>query len=124
MNTGPFAFAREAMDLDKMLEAVGGEGWAGLEDHFKPGKVADRFEPEDRLKRFIGGLYQTGEGREFFEWLADLTLRAPPGSSGWTLEAAGLAHAKHESRFAVGQSIFLAVSQGRDLIFNRKEPTP
>lgn len=122
MNEGPFPFARQSMDLDTMLAAIGGEGWDGLQSKFQPGKVADRFEPDEALKKFVGALYQTGEGRAFFEWLWDLTVRAPPGASGTSMDAAALAHAKHESRFAVGQCIGLAVQQGHDLIFNRKEP--
>lgn len=119
--TGPFPFAREAISLDDMLASIGGAGWDGLAARVKPALPPDSFKPDDRLLRFCAGLYGTAEGREFFDWLADLTLRAPPGASGNTLESAALAHAKHESRFAVGQAIFLAIVQGRELL-NQKEP--
>ena len=122
MSGGPFDFAREALDLDKMLAGVGGEGWAGLESHFSPAKLPDRFEPDDVLKKALATMYRAGEGRLVLDWLLDLTVRAPPGASGNTLEAAALAHAKHEARFAVGQSLLLAIAQGEKLLNPPKEP--
>ncbi len=117
----PFPFARQTLDLDTMLAALGGPGWDGLSGQFKPAPVHDNFEPEERLKRFMAALWNSTDGRMLFDWLADLTVRAPPPHSGSSFEAAALALAKHEARHAVGQSILRAIADGDTLLKKRSE---
>ena len=119
--SGPHPFRRELADLDTMLSAIGGAGWEGLEQKFAPAKVADTFEPEERIKRFLGAAYMTVEGREFIQWLADLTFRAPYPHVAGNFEAAALAAKAHEARAAVAESVLLALAQGYALITGQQE---
>lgn len=121
--SGPFSFARETISLDDMMAQIGGPGWEGLAGEFKPAPVPDRFKPEDEQMRFIAAFYGTAEGRRFFEWIFDLTIRAPYPSTGTNFEQAAMAAAKHEARVAVGRVICQAIADGRDLIDNKRSQT-
>lgn len=114
--SGPFPFSRETMPLDDMLSKALGPGWSGLETMFAPAKVADKFEPEQDMKKFLAAFYRTQQGREFFQWIADLTVRAPFPHVGTLRETAALAGAKHEARAAVGYVLFAAIAEGDALL--------
>lgn len=120
MSEGPFSFAREAISLDSMLAQIGGAGWEGLSGEFRPAPVPDRFKPEDDLMRFIAAFYGTVEGRRFFEWIFDLTIRAPYPQTGQNFEQTAMAAGKHEARVAIGRVMCKAIADGRDLIDNRR----
>jgi hypothetical protein len=109
------------MSLDAMLANLGGVGWAGLEEHFSPAKVADAFDPGADLKKVLFALYHTVDGRKIVEWWFDLTFRAPYPHVGSSLEAAAIAAAKHEARAAVGLALLKAIADGEKLL-HPKEP--
>jgi hypothetical protein len=119
--SGPYAFARQVAAVDQLLQAQ--PTWEGLGKAMFPGTPPDAYNPQDDVKKFLAASFRTVQGRAFLEWVADLTVRAAPGHSGETLEAAAIAHAKHEARWAVGQAIFRAAAEGDELL-NRKEPAP
>ena len=121
--TGPFPFSRQTMPLDRMIEQAGAPGWKFFEDMFKPAGVSDRFDPGADMKKFLAAFEQTAQGRQFLEWIADLTVRAPFPHVGSSRDAAWIAGAKHEARFGVGSVIFKAVADGRELLSKPKEPT-
>lgn len=124
--SGPVPFARNVQSLDRMMDAIGGPGWGGL-DLAKalglPGSGPDGYAPDDALKKEMAAFYQTASGRRMIEWLADLTLRGPPGASGNTIASSAIAHAKHEARYAVGQAILQAIQDG-DKLLNPTETRP
>lgn len=115
--SGPVGFPSEMMNLDKMLESMGGPGWDGLEQAFKPASAPQPFEPEERLKRTIAVFYDhSEEGRQMIEWLFDLTFRAPYPHVGASFEQAALAAKAHEARAAVGRVVVQAILDGRTLL--------
>ncbi|GAA2871895.1 hypothetical protein GGQ99_000968 [Aminobacter niigataensis] len=118
--SGPFAFPTDAMDLDKMLESIGGLGWDGLKQQNAPAKVSDRFEPDDQLKIMMFAFSQTAEGRQLFEWIADLTFRAPYPHVGNTRDSAWLAAKAHEARSAVGLAVMQAIADGEKILNNKR----
>lgn len=121
--TGPFPFRRELAGLDEMVAQIGGEGWEGLAERFAPAKVPDKFDPGDDMKKVLSAFFFTAEGRKIVEWLADLTFRAPYPHVGPSLEAAGIAAAKHEARAAVGEVLMKAIAEGHALLTtNRGQP--
>jgi hypothetical protein len=118
--SGPVAFARQVQKLEHLIDSA--PSWDALEaGMFGRDAAPDAYKPEDRVKRFVAVMWRTAEGREFLDWIADLTVRGRPAHSGATIEAAAIAHAKHEARYAVGEAIFRAVAEGEELL-NRKEP--
>lgn len=122
--SGPFAFPTDRMNLDQMLESIGGKGWAGLERQFSPAKVTDHFEPEKRLKMTMAALARTQEGRQLFDWIYQLTVFAPYPHVGSTRDSAWLAAKAHEARAAVGLSIYRAIQDGEKLLNPLTEPSP
>lgn len=110
----PYPFARQMAAVDELLKAP--TTWDGLEQAFFPARPTDAFNPQDEVKKFLAAAFRTAQGRAFLEWVADLTVRAPPGHSGETLEAAALAHAKHQARYAVGEAILRALAEGDELL--------
>ncbi len=118
--SGPAAFGRQSAAIEHFLAAP--PNWEGLEKAlYGEGGAPDPFQPEDRVKQFIAAAYRTAEGREFLDWLADLTVRSAPEPGGLSFEGMAIAHAKHETRWAVGQAVFRALAEGNELI-NQKEP--
>lgn len=125
--SGPYPFAREVQQLNDMLASVGGPGWAGLEQMFKPARVADRFDPGDDMKMVLAAFYRTAQGRQIIDWLLDLTVRAPFPHVGGSRDSAWLAAGKHEARTAVGYVLLQAIADGNELFEKRnqtKEPKP
>jgi len=120
--SGPFAFPTDRMDLDKMLESIGGKGWEGLERQFSPAKVVDHFEPDEQLKVMMFAFSQTAQGRPLFDWIADLTFRAPYPHVGNTKDSAWLAAKAHEARAAVGLAVMQAIADG-DAILKKRSQT-
>lgn len=119
--SGPAGFSRQIQAIDDIVS--GAPSWDVLNAAlFGRDAAPDGFKPEDRVKHFAAVIMRTAEGREFLEWIADLTIRGRPAHSGASIEAAAIAHAKHEARYAVGEAIFRAIAEGEDLL-NRKEPT-
>ena len=121
--SGPVSFPSSMMALDQMLEQMGGRGWEGLENEFKPAQTRQNFEPEDKIKKIIAAFYDSSsEGRQMVEWIFDLTFRAPYPSTGTSFEQAAIAAAKHEARAAVGRVLVQAIVEGRALIQKPAEP--
>lgn len=121
MNNGPYPFARQMQAVDALLQAT--PTWDGLgEALFSGGKPA--YQPGDGAKKFAAAAMRTTEGRAFMEFIADITVRSDPETSGLTIEAAALSHAKREARHAVGRAIFHAAAEG-EAMFNqpRSQPT-
>ena len=121
--TGPFAFPTDRMDLDEMMASIGGPGWEGLQRQFAPAKVADRFEPEDRLKMMMAAFMRTAEGQQMFDWLFRLTVWAPYPHVGNSRDSAWLAAKAHEARAAVGLSIHQAILDGEKLLTPKRSQT-
>lgn len=120
--SGPAPFPSDLLDLDLMLEQIGGAGWDGLERQFRPAAVPDRFEPADQLKIRIATLYDhSDEVRQILEWVFDLTFRAPYPHVGESFQAAALAAKAHEARAAVGRVIVQAIVDGRKLKEKRSQ---
>lgn len=122
MSDGPANFRREVAALDDMLAQLGGEGWDGLAGKFFPAPVAQSFDPGERVKRFLAAIVRTPDGREFIQWLSDLTWRAPYPSIGASFEQAAIAAKAHESRAAVGEVVLKAVTEGNVLLNHRSHP--
>ena len=114
--SGPFAFPTDMMNLDDMLASIGGPGWEGLAQQYRPAKVHDRFEPEDQLKIMMAAFARTPEGKQLFDWLFRLTVCAPYPHVGNTRDTAWLAAKAHEARSAVGLSIYQAILDGDKLL--------
>lgn len=120
--SGPAAFGRQAAAVEQFIRQP--TNWEGLQKAiFGGGDAPDPFRPDDRVKKFLAAAWRTPEGREFLEWLADLTVRSAPENGGLTFQGLAIAHAKHETRWALGQAVFTALAQGEELI-NQKEPRP
>ncbi|MCW5697916.1 MAG: hypothetical protein KIS96_14445 [Bauldia sp.] len=106
--------------VEKLLAAP--PSWDELVREFAPAAVADPFAPEDRIKRFLAALWQTGDGRAVLDWLFALTLDAPYPHIGQTRDAAALAAKAHEARVAVGRAVLAAIAEGETLLSQPKEP--
>lgn len=119
---GPAAFPRQMMALDKLINSA--PSWEDLEGSFFPAGTADSFDPGDDMKEVLFHFSNTPEGRRIVEWLADLTCRAPYPHVGNSLEAAGIAAAKHEARAAVGQTLMRAIAEGEQIWKAKKESKP
>lgn len=114
--SGPVNVAgRVTLPLDDLMRAGGRTGWEALEAGFAPAPVADRFRPEERIMRFAAALGLHPEGREFLEWIFDLTCRAPYPKTTGDMQELAYAAAKHQARAAVGDVIALAIAEGRRL---------
>ncbi|MER2536882.1 MAG: hypothetical protein ABTQ31_17150 [Rhizobiaceae bacterium] len=119
--SGPVPFPRRMQALDQMLAAS--PSWDDLEKAFKPAGVADHFEPDDQIKKWLAAFFQTEPGRALFEWIADLTVRAPYPHVGNSRDSAWLAAKAHEARAAVGLAILRGIADGEKLLSPPKEPT-
>lgn len=116
--SGPVEFARQLQTVEALLKAT--PDWGGLEQGFAPAAVSDNFDPGDDMKQVLSAFYNTDQGRKIIEWLFDLTLRAPFPHVGTTLEAAGIAAAKHEARVAVGQALARAIVDGNSIFTSKR----
>lgn len=95
----------EMLDVDKMIEKLA------------PAQAGQNFRPTDDLMKVMYLFFGTVEGKQIFEWLMDLTVRAPyPHVNGSNFEQAAIAAAKHQSRCGVGEVILEAVAQGKRLL--------
>lgn len=119
MTTGPFAFQRQLQSLDKMLADA--PSWDMLEKQFKPADTGP-LEPEAELKKWAAAFAQTPMGRQFFEYVADITFRAPYPHVGSSRDSAWLAAGKHEARAAVGLVLMRVIADGTALLSAPKEP--
>ncbi|WP_127523661.1 hypothetical protein [Mesorhizobium sp. Z1-4] len=118
--SGPAAFGRQTAAIENFVRQT--PDWDGLERAlFGSEGAPDPHRPDDRVKKFLAAIWRTPEGREFIEWLADLTVRSAPEPGGLTFEGQHIAHAKHETRWALGQAVFRALAEGDELI-NQTEP--
>lgn len=118
--SGPFAFSRQALAIDRLLEAA--PSWEGLNQAFFPARTHDRFDPGDDMKKVLAAFNGTAEGRRIIEWLCDLTCRAPYPQISGDFQTAALAAKAHEARAAVGYVILRAIADGEALLHQPKEP--
>lgn len=111
---------RDAMPLDLMR--------ANTQESMLDGMLADLFSPEQiegikgkpsGLDQFIYGLSRTAQGREFFEWILDFTLRAPLRFKAPTLEETALNAARREGMNFPAEMILAAISRGEQSIAAR-----
>lgn len=111
---------REAMPFD-LLQANTQEGvlddmLAGL---FSPEQIASFKGKPSELDQFIYGLSRTAQGREFFEWIFDFTLRAPLRFKAPTIEETALNAARREGMNFPAEMILAAISRGEQSIAAR-----
>lgn len=99
------AGTHDVLDIEKLIEKMA------------PAQVGHSFRPSEDLMKVIYLLFGTAEGKQIFEWLMDLTLRAPyPHIDGSGFEQAAIAAAKHQARAGIGEVILEAVANGKRLL--------
>lgn len=112
---------RDALPTSHLLDLVNGLDFPGQETAFHPAQVhAGGFEPSDKVKIAAAILWRAGEGREFVEWILDLTMRAPYPVTSQNPHDLQFAAAKHQARAAVGETVLLAIREGERLLDNAK----
>jgi hypothetical protein len=120
MNQPLIGTRREAMPLDLMRanvqEDVLSDALKGLFDADQVGKF---FHPPNALDEFIYGLSRTAQGREFFEWILDGTLRAPYRPIGKDLQETALNAAMRQGLNIPADMILAAISRGEQAIAAR-----
>ncbi len=103
---------RQAQPLDLLQAAAMGDGWEGLEAFFLPRGGRQEFEPDDELAVFVHGLSKTVSGREFIEYLMDITLRLPLRITGSSIEQTALQAATRQGINGVGEVILALLVKG------------
>lgn len=114
----PFFGPRQAQSLTDILALVGDTGWDVLEQSgVSPGMQPN--ELDERTKAIAPLLYRLvreDAGREFFEWLCDLTVRRPNYVPGQTIEQAALYAAMRHGQDGVLHTILKAVHLGQTMV--------
>lgn len=116
--SGPFIPGRAGQPLDLMLEqGVAGDGWAGLEDMFRPHLKEAPLQPSDKVAKSLWLLYSLGgDSREVIEWLMDITLRMPYRATGKTIEETALLASNRQGINGVAEAVLAAIAHGRSLM--------
>lgn len=113
----PLISRRAAMSLDDMLKDTDGVlDVDKILDKIAPGQSGQTFRPDDDLLKFIYLFSQAREGRPFFEWLLDMTIRSPYPRISGSFEQAALDAAKHQARAGIGEVILEAIAEGKRLV--------
>jgi hypothetical protein len=113
-NVNPRAAAFGSLeDIERQIDA---KGWDFFERQFTPANISKQFEPDDDLKIHLAALAQTELGRRLFDWLLDLTCRAPYPFTVEDRDTLAFAAAKHQARAAIGETIVKAIADGRKLL--------
>ena len=126
MASEPIFSARQAMPLENVLDQVGMTGWdvferLGIPQDTVRAALEDR---TDEVAPLLYGLYRTPEGRAFFEWLCDMTVRRPyvqPAAT--TIEATALYARERHGQDSVLFTILQAVARGQAIVEERRTPT-
>jgi len=117
MSTVLMGSTRDAMPFD-LLGADASEDLLrdALSGVFSADKIDDMLAPKDDLAKFIYALSTTPQGREFFEWFMDMTLRAPYRCMGKTIEETALWAAKREGINLPGELLLAAIARGKKAV--------
>lgn len=108
---------REAQPLDLMSQQINEDDLRGLlTGIFPDATVENALSPRDDLAEFVAALFSTPQGRELFEWLMDITLRAPLSVTGPTIEATALNAARREGAAMIGEAVLAAIARGHKSI--------
>lgn len=112
---------RSAMPTSDLLDMVSGLHFPDMQAAFHPAAThGGNFEPSDHVKMAAAILWRAGEGREFVEWILDLTMRAPYPVTSQDPHDLQFAAAKHQARAAVGETVLLAIRKGEQLLDEQK----
>jgi hypothetical protein len=111
---------REAMPLD-LLQAEANEGLIAeaLKGLFPEERITALLTPSNELAEFLYGFCATEQGRVIFEWLMDITLRAPYRVTGASLEQTALNAARREGLNLAGEMILAAIARGQQSVAAR-----
>lgn len=94
----------DVLNVDQILEKMGSA------------QAGQHFRPADDLLKFIYLLSVTREGRPFFDWLMDLTIRAPFPPLTGSFEQAAMCAAKYQTKEGLGNIILEAIAEGKRLV--------
>ncbi|WP_062222214.1 hypothetical protein [Aureimonas sp. D3] len=109
-------------DAQPLSSLGGGGGWDELEAMFAPreGKPVQG-QPGDETALFLAALAREARGREFVEWLMDITFRQPFRATGRTMEETALLAATRQGIEGVGEVILNALAHGEALLQQREQ---
>ncbi|YBV97534.1 hypothetical protein M1D80_11835 [Phyllobacteriaceae bacterium JZ32] len=113
----PLTTRRATMPLEDMLK--GTDDYLNVEkmiEKLAPAQVGQNFRPSDNLMKFLYLFSQQRDAKELFDWLMDLTIRAPYPHISGSFEEAAIAAAKHQARAGIGEVIIEAIAEGKRLI--------
>lgn len=111
---------REAMPLDLMRGNVQEDMLTEALNGLFPGdQLQALLNPVNELDQFIYNLSRTAQGREFFEWIFDMSLRAPYQVAGATIEQTALNAARREGLNIPAEMILAAISRGEQSVAAR-----
>lgn len=104
---------RDALPLDLLRSNVGESSIEdALQGLFSADQVRGFMAPPDHIAEFIYAFSRTVEGRQFFEWILDCSLRAPYVVKAATIEETALNAAKREGLNTLAEMILAAISRG------------
>lgn len=104
---------REALPLDLLQQQSSDELIRSAMAGLVPADQLDAvLAPRDQVAEFIYALSSTAQGREFFEWFMDMTMRLPYRVTGASLEQTALYAAKREGLNLAGELILAAIARG------------
>jgi len=111
---------RDALPLD-LLQAQSREDLLAdaLKGLFPEDQVNGFMTPKEDLAEFLFLLCDRADGREVFDWLMDITIRAPYRVQGKSIEETALWAARREGMALVGELILAALARGRNSIAAR-----
>jgi len=112
---------RAALSTSDLLDLVTGREFSDQKAAFHPAAThPGNFEPSDKMMMAAAILWRAGEGREFVEWILDLTMRAPYPVTSQDPHDLQFAAAKHQARAAVGETVLLAIRKGEEMLDQQK----
>jgi hypothetical protein len=112
---------RSALSTSDLIDMVTGRDFSDQKAAFHPAAThPGNFEPSEQVMMAAAILWRAGEGREFVEWILDLTMRAPYPVTSQEPHDLQFAAAKHQARAAVGETVLLAIRKGEQLLDQNK----
>lgn len=120
MTSPLFGNPRDALPLDLMRESISeGAIEETLRGLFPDEQLRGVFTPSDEVAEIAFALAQSVQGRKFFEWILDGTLRQPYRPTGSTLEETALNAARREGLNTPAEMILAAISRGERIVTAR-----
>lgn len=111
---------REAMPLAGMQANVDEKSIEQtLASLFPQADLQQMLAPRNEMDLFISALAATQEGRAFFEWFMDHTIRVPYRAMGKTLEETALNAARREGLNLAGELLLAAIARGEKALAAR-----